>query len=95
VSSVSGQFDLIVEVEVPSIDRLNTLRDLIASHGGVEDLTTAIVLRRDIASAPWTERFDRAYLAISSKDDTSSSRSSFDRTSASNRFMLRNPSMAR
>ena len=51
VSSVSGQLDLIVEVEVPSIDRLNTLRDAIASHGGVEDLTTAIVLRRDIERA--------------------------------------------
>ncbi|MGO4838472.1 Lrp/AsnC family transcriptional regulator, partial [Rhizobiaceae sp. 2RAB30] len=31
-----------------SIDRLNTLRDAIASHPGVEDLTTLIVLRRDI-----------------------------------------------
>ncbi|MBJ6721221.1 Lrp/AsnC family transcriptional regulator [Bacillus sp. PR5] len=48
VSSVSGQLDLIVEVEVPSIDRLNSLRDLIATHETVEDLTTAIVLRRDI-----------------------------------------------
>lgn len=48
VSSVSGQLDLVVEVEVPSIDRLNTLRDLVASHQGVDDLTTAIVLRRDI-----------------------------------------------
>jgi hypothetical protein len=36
---------------VPSIDRLNTLRDLIATHTGVEDLTTAIVLRRDIERA--------------------------------------------
>ncbi|WP_378942199.1 Lrp/AsnC family transcriptional regulator [Mesorhizobium sp. ANAO-SY3R2] len=48
VSSVSGQLDLIVEVEVPSIDRLNVMRDLIASHQSVEDLTTLIVLRRDI-----------------------------------------------
>ncbi len=48
VSSVSGQLDLVVEVEVASIDRLNTLRDAIASHPGVEDLTTLIVLRRDI-----------------------------------------------
>lgn len=48
VSSVSGQLDLIVEIEVPSIDRLNTLRDLIASHPSVEDLTTLIVLRHDI-----------------------------------------------
>lgn len=48
VSSISGQVDLVVEVEVPSIDRLNTLRDLIASHQSVEDLTSLIVLRRDI-----------------------------------------------
>lgn len=48
VSSVSGQLDLIVEVETPSIDRLNTLRDAIASHESVEDLTTSIILRRDI-----------------------------------------------
>lgn len=48
VSSVSGQLDLVVELEVPSIDRLNTLRDLIASHPSVEDLTTLIVLRHDI-----------------------------------------------
>lgn len=52
VSSVSGQLDLIVEVEVPSIDRLNTLRDLLATHETVEDVTTAIVLRRDIDRLP-------------------------------------------
>lgn len=33
--------------------------------------------------------------AISSKDETSNWRSSFDRTSESKRFMLRKPSMAR
>ncbi|QPC87603.1 winged helix-turn-helix transcriptional regulator [Mesorhizobium sp. NBSH29] len=48
VSSVTGQLDLVVEVEVPSIDRLNTLRDLIATHASVQDLTTLIVLRHDI-----------------------------------------------
>lgn len=48
VSSVSGQLDLIVEVETSSIDTLNSLRDSIAGHDGVEDLTTSIVLRRDI-----------------------------------------------
>lgn len=52
VSSVSGQLDLVVEVEVASIDRLNTLRDAIASHAGVEDLTTSIVLRRDVDRMP-------------------------------------------
>lgn len=48
VSSISGQLDLVVEVEVPSIDRLNTLRDAIAATDEVQDLTTLIVLRRDI-----------------------------------------------
>lgn len=48
VSSVSGQLDLIVELETGSIDGLNRVRDLIAVHETVEDLTTAIVLRRDI-----------------------------------------------
>ncbi len=48
VSSISGQLDLVVEVEVPSIDRLNTVRARIASAPGVVDLTTHIVLRRDI-----------------------------------------------
>lgn len=48
VSSVSGQLDFIVELEAGSIDRINQLRDLIAQHELVEDLTTAIVLRRDI-----------------------------------------------
>jgi DNA-binding Lrp family transcriptional regulator len=52
VSSVSGQLDLIVEVETSSIDRLNTLRDAIASHDSVEDLTTSIILRRDIERTP-------------------------------------------
>ncbi len=34
--------------EVASIDRLNGLRDAIAATAGVQDLTTLIVLRRDI-----------------------------------------------
>ncbi len=48
VSSVSGQLDLVVEVETATIDRLNRLRDVIATDDTVEDLTTAIVLRREI-----------------------------------------------
>lgn len=52
VSSISGQLDLVVEVEVPSIDRLNTMRDNIASGQAVQDLTTLIVLRRDIDREP-------------------------------------------
>ncbi|MFT3792356.1 MAG: Lrp/AsnC family transcriptional regulator [Rudaea sp.] len=58
VSSISGQLDLIVEVEVPSIDGLNTLRDLIAAHQNVEDLTTLIVLRRDIDRSSLLDRAD-------------------------------------
>jgi len=48
VSSISGHLDLVVEVEVASIDRLNNLRDNIAGGPAVQDLTTLIVLRRDI-----------------------------------------------
>lgn len=51
VSSISGQLDLVVEVEVPSIDGLNNLRDMIAGTAEVQDLTTLIVLRRDIDRA--------------------------------------------
>ncbi|OQM75557.1 Lrp/AsnC family transcriptional regulator [Manganibacter manganicus] len=52
VSSISGHLDLVIEVEVPSIDRLNTMRDIMASAEAVHDLTTLIVLRRDIDRAP-------------------------------------------
>lgn len=48
VSSVTGQLDLVVEVEVASIDQLNTLRDNISAHPSVQNLTTLVVLRRDI-----------------------------------------------
>jgi DNA-binding Lrp family transcriptional regulator len=52
VSSISGQLDLMVEVEAPSIDSLNNLRDSIAGSEAVHDLTTLIVLRRDIDRQP-------------------------------------------
>ena len=48
VSSVSGQLDLVVEVEVASINALNEIRNKIAEIENVEDLTTSIVLRREI-----------------------------------------------
>ena len=48
VSSVSGQLDLIVEIEVPSINYLNTIRDKVATMDEVDDVTTSIILRRDI-----------------------------------------------
>lgn len=49
ISSVSGQLDLVVEVETSSIARLNSLRDAISGLAEVEDLSTSIILRRDIA----------------------------------------------
>jgi len=48
VSSVSGQLDLVIELEAASIDDLNNVRDMIAGHETVDDITTAVVLRRDI-----------------------------------------------
>jgi DNA-binding Lrp family transcriptional regulator len=48
VSSVSGQLDLIVEVEVPSMNHLNTIRNTVALLEEVDDVTTSIILRRDI-----------------------------------------------
>ncbi len=48
VSSVSGQLDLVVEVRVASINALNELRNDVAQLENVEDLTTSIVLRREI-----------------------------------------------
>ncbi|MEY9833214.1 DNA-binding Lrp family transcriptional regulator [Sinorhizobium fredii] len=48
VSSVSGQLDLVVEVSVTSINALNELRNDVAQFENVEDLTTSIVLRREI-----------------------------------------------
>ena len=48
VSSVSGQLDLVVEVETRTIDDLNQVRDNVARHESVEDITTSVVLRRDI-----------------------------------------------
>ena len=48
VSSVSGQLDLVVEVEASSINALNELRNEVSCMENVEDLTTSIVLRREI-----------------------------------------------
>ncbi|KAB0493732.1 Lrp/AsnC family transcriptional regulator [Pseudomonas vancouverensis] len=48
ISSVSGQLDLVIEVESRTIDDLNRVRDAVASHETVEDITTAVVLRRDL-----------------------------------------------
>ena len=47
-ASVAGDIDLIVLLEAASVDRINAVRDEIAVHPDVADLTTSIVLRRDI-----------------------------------------------
>ncbi len=51
VSSVSGQIDLVVEASVGSVNALNEFRNVVATMEEVEDLTTTIVLRRDIDRA--------------------------------------------
>lgn len=48
VSSVTGELDLVVEIEAGNIDAVNRVRDLIANYEMVDDLTTAVVLRRNI-----------------------------------------------
>lgn len=47
-ASVAGDIDLIVLLEARTVERINAVRDRIASHPDVADLTTSIVLRRDI-----------------------------------------------
>ncbi len=51
VSSVSGQIDLVVEASVGSVNALNEFRNAVATLEEVEDLTTTIVLRREIDRA--------------------------------------------
>ncbi len=48
VSSVSGDLDMIVEIEASTIDGMNRVRDLIAVDEYVDDITTYFVLRRDV-----------------------------------------------
>lgn len=47
-TSLTGDIDLLVELSAASTDRINALRDKISSHEAVADLTTSIVLNRDI-----------------------------------------------
>ena len=51
VSSVSGQIDMVVEASAASVNALNEFRNAIAALPEVEDLTTTIVLRREIDRA--------------------------------------------
>lgn len=46
--SLAGDTDLLIEIAAESTDRLNAVRDRISSHDAVADLTTAIVLNRNI-----------------------------------------------
>jgi len=45
--SLSGEIDLLVEIEAVDAAKLNSARDRIALIAGVEDVTTALILKRD------------------------------------------------
>jgi DNA-binding Lrp family transcriptional regulator len=47
-TSLTGDVDLLVELGAASTERVNALRDRISSHESVADLTTSIVLNRNI-----------------------------------------------
>ena len=47
-TSLTGDIDLLVELAAASTERVNALRDRISSHESVADLTTSIVLNRNI-----------------------------------------------
>ncbi|WP_119301314.1 Lrp/AsnC family transcriptional regulator [Dongia deserti] len=47
-TSLTGDIDLLVEIAAPTTDRVNALRDRISSHETVADLTTSVVLDRNI-----------------------------------------------
>lgn len=46
--SLTGDVDLLVELSAASTDEVNATRDRIAAHESVADLTTSIVLNRNI-----------------------------------------------
>jgi DNA-binding Lrp family transcriptional regulator len=47
-TSLTGDIDLLVEIAAGTTERVNALRDRISSHESVADLTTSIVLNRNI-----------------------------------------------
>jgi DNA-binding Lrp family transcriptional regulator len=47
-TSLTGDIDLLVEFAAGSTERVNALRDRISTHESVADLTTSIVLNRNI-----------------------------------------------
>ncbi|HWA51170.1 MAG TPA: Lrp/AsnC family transcriptional regulator [Dongiaceae bacterium] len=46
--SLTGDVDLLVELSASSTDEVNAIRDRISAHESVADLTTSIVLNRNI-----------------------------------------------
>jgi DNA-binding Lrp family transcriptional regulator len=47
-TSLTGDVDLLVEIAATATEGVNALRDRISSHEAVADLTTSIVLNRNI-----------------------------------------------
>lgn len=47
-ASLTGDIDLLVELAAATTERVNAARDRISSHASVADLTTSIVLNRNI-----------------------------------------------
>lgn len=47
-TSLTGDIDLLVDISASTTERMNALRDRISAHETVADLTTAIVLSRNI-----------------------------------------------
>lgn len=47
-ASLTGDVDLLIELSAANTDEVNAVRDRIAGHASVADLTTSIVLSRNI-----------------------------------------------
>lgn len=47
-ASLTGDVDLLIELSAATTDEVNAVRDRIAGHASVADLTTSIVLSRNI-----------------------------------------------
>ncbi|RED54345.1 Lrp/AsnC family transcriptional regulator [Aestuariispira insulae] len=46
--SLSGEIDLIIEIEAANAEQLNSVRDRIANHAAVADITTSIILKKNL-----------------------------------------------
>ena len=47
-ASLTGDIDLLLEVAGNTTERVNAVRDRVAAHAAVADVTTSIVLNRNI-----------------------------------------------